>query len=361
MVDIFKLDGTGIKGSMVSKFDSLVWTERYLKQGDFKIVKPYTESARTELPIGSYISHFDTLEIMEVRDHYVKKSRGKAPILTITGSSFEGILEDRMAVPSASGLRTTITDDANAYLLTSNPTWLQAKLLIEHHLSGVGSGLVSAYDKTIDIAVVSLVDGTETPLLNRVIERGQLYPKIIELLGSSGCGIKSRRPHSNSIRIELVIHRGLDRSSTVSLSARLDELDEAEYFWSNRQYKNAALVCGKYDALTILPDGVELMEAKDIKWVYVDASDIEDNPSVVDPEPLRARGKAALNASTLVELTNFEIASTNRFKYNRDYMIGDVVNVAGDFNVNKKVIVEEFTWSHDDSGVFGYPTLTPLT
>jgi len=359
-MDIFTLDQYGTQGKLVNGFKNMIWTERYRAAGDFKLSAAYNPKLMELLPLGSYISHFDTREMMEVQDHEILKKRGKPPTLAITGRSFETFLECRVAAPNTGGFRNRSGDTANVFNLGKANSWHQAAVLIERHLTGSDVGIMWSGDTVPYFNVVETVPGNEDPKLGRIFERGNVYERVLELLGISDCGIKSRRPGVDSSTIDLIIHKGVDRSETAVISAKMDELDEVGYFFSNRKHRNWAFVCGKYTGRVVRPTADTGVNRR---WVYVDASDIEeetsdDNETYI--EQLIARGTQALATNKLVEITNPVISPTNTLLYGRDYDVGDTVGITGDFNVSTKMRVDEYTWSFDQTGVFGYPTLTPI-
>lgn len=367
-MDLIALDQFGREGRIVNGFDSLTWTERYRLAGDFKLSASLDPKLMDMMPIGSYVTHINTREIMEVQDYSIKKERGKTPTLSITGRSFETFLEQRAAAPNTGGLNIRSTDAPNKFALGKASSWKQAWELIERNLTGPWpGGTLSTGDKVLHVNAIIDIVGLEPVRLGRIFERGNVYERVIELLAVSNCGIKTRRPYTHSGTIDIIIYQGQDRSSTINISAKLDELDSAEYFVSNRQEKNCAFVCGKYDGLTYIPEDPRYAhnpsnkpEGMERRWIYVDASDIEDEGDGEYNEQLLARAKDALDTNNRISLVDPDISSANVIKYGVDYDLGDTIMVSGDFGAQGKMRVDEFTWSFDQTGEFGHPTLTPV-
>lgn len=360
-MDVFALDKTGSKGRIINGYDELVWTERYFQHGEFKMTTNDIGMMK-QLPLGTYISHFETLELMEVLDYEIVKKKGKAPTLAITGSSFDTILEGRVAAPDVTGQRhrlTETTDQVNSYTLAAGNSWNQAATLIDRHISGPTTSFYPG-DAVPYLNCVVEVPGTEAEQLSRVIERGQLYERVQELLAISTCGMKSRRPFGNRETIDIVIFQGKDVSDKVNFSTQLDDLDEASYFISKRKLKNAAFICGKYNGYSFFTDAIPAT-GLDRRWLYVDAADIEDD---TDPaayaQQFKARAQQAFAEYKLVELTQAQVAANVAHRFGKDYSIGDIVGITADFGVKAKRRVAEFVWTFDKSGVIGYPTLAPI-
>lgn len=358
-MDVFSVNPQGFQGKLINGFDTFVWTERYLKNGDFKLTAPFDPALREAVPIGSYISHFGTDEIAEVMDHEIIKKKGKTPQLVITGDTLETFMKQRLAVLQFGVLRDYFTDEPITYSLPAGNSWDQAVTLIMKHLTGP-----AVQDHEGDhvpwFKVTNEVTGTEVLQLERVIERGTLYQRVLELLSVAGCGLKTHRPKGTRPYIEFVVHKGRDVSNTVILNANLGELDEATYFWSNRNYKTTAITHTTYNG-TNTPFSIPAYNPKRTarRYVLVDATDIDDSIALpILDRQMRAREQQALSYGKMVELTNLRLADDNQFKYNKDYFIGDIVGVAADFGVRTKLRVDEFTWAFDKNGAFGYPTLT---
>lgn len=357
-MDVFSLNKTGGQGRVVNGFDDLVWTERYAKPGEFKMTSADL-TLMDRLPIGSYISHFDTLELMEVLDYTIEKKRGKTTKLSVTGATFDTALEGRIVIPNLGGARVRATDEVNQLVLPAANSYAQAKTLIDMFLTGL-SGPTVAGDHVTFVRCLNEVVGNEAEQLSRVIDRGQLNTRVEELLAVSDCGLKSRRPSGNRTTIDIVVYKGRDVSDKVTLSAKMDELEEATYFISKRKDKNAVFVCGKYDGYPVIygsptPVGLER------RWIYVAAEDIEDN---TDPtaygEQFKARADEARGSNKMIELTHTKTSEETAARYGKDYSMGDLVGLAADFGVHTKMRVDEFVWSFDKDGVSGYPTLAPI-
>ena len=136
-MDIFKFTNPTApmlmeQGELVNGLTSKMWIERYRDAGEFTVTANIDSDAREKLPIGSYISHVNTPEIMVVENHEISESSNTEPEITITGRSLETILENRI-IGSNKGLPFSgaIVD----YPIYADYTWNQAKSLIDHHTS----------------------------------------------------------------------------------------------------------------------------------------------------------------------------------------------------------------------------------
>ena len=121
----------GASGEIVNGIHKKMWVERFQEPGEFKFtLRP--EYSRDILPIGSLITHTDTLELMMVEDHSISEEKGKPPEIVVTGRSLLGFLEFRNvgdndnlgADTSQKGyLRRTITGSDAGRLSTALLNW----------------------------------------------------------------------------------------------------------------------------------------------------------------------------------------------------------------------------------------------
>lgn len=87
----------------ITNFSSLVWTERYSKSGDFQLTTNDVSTAISLLPLESLVSLRNSNVPMVVEVYKIEKPRDAEPVLTITGRSFETVLERRASVRDPMG------------------------------------------------------------------------------------------------------------------------------------------------------------------------------------------------------------------------------------------------------------------
>lgn len=349
----------------VAKYDSLMWVERYRKAGEFEIKAKVSSGLKDSLPIGSFISHVDTMEVMVVENHEIEESNDSEPELIITGRSMETILENRV-VGSNQAFGTSYLE-YNPVELTSAYPNTHAKTLINDHIT-----TSSVYSKDEFLAILA-----DTPTINagvqeiRVINRGNLYEAVLELLGLADLGIRVIRKHgslkaawTNVNETLFYIHKGTDQSSKVRFSSDSGDFKNAKYFWSNRRLYNAALVSGQYIETMVEQDSpdaanyarrVLLVDGSDIDRDYDPGLTAGEKTAIMDR--MKARGRQALYGKNDVALVSVNISASNQYKYRRDYDIGDLVGVYGSYGAAEKMRIVEHVEVEDERGQISYPTL----
>lgn len=366
-MDIFRLSNPFSstkmeQGKIINGIRRKMWIERYQKEGEFTLSAPVDSGIRESLPIGSFISHMDSTELMIVENHEISDDQGNQSTITITGRGFETYFENRI-VGSNKNFPTsgTVTD----YLLAAGYTWNQAVQLINDHISA--SSLVDDNNAIPYVSVLSTVSGSGISI-ERPLRRGTLYDRLLELLEIDGLGIKIIRPGKwspmpNSPNVIVLIHVGVDRSNEVIFSYETGEIVSADYLWSNRKLKNSALITGKWVETVVNSPEVEY----DRRMMYIDASDIDESYQIAPTggaltavvAAMQQRGNEILNAQNNIALTKAE-ASRESVKsvYREDFNVGDLITVSGDYNETSTMIVSEYVELEDENGRSGYPTLT---
>jgi hypothetical protein len=83
---------------LIENFESAIWTERYAQAGDFEITSNDIETMVNLLPRETYITIRESTVPMIVENHKIIKSPRAIPKISITGRSFESVLERRGSV-----------------------------------------------------------------------------------------------------------------------------------------------------------------------------------------------------------------------------------------------------------------------
>jgi hypothetical protein len=359
-MDIFTINKTTYtNGEVVNDLDTKLWVERYREPGEFKFTCKPTEKLRSQLSRGTLISHLDTLYVMMVEDHEIQEDSDGTSIMTITGRSVDAFFENRMALPNNFGLKSFGTEVSFLYDQLSATSWAQAASLLNDQIR---SPLNAAQDALPNITILSsFVTATETPK-ERVIDRAQLDVAFKSVLEQSDIGIRVERPNGGTTNLFFILYNGTDVSGSVRFDYSANDFASARYFWSIRTLKNGAQVVGKYQVSITRPVG---LTGWDVRMLYVDASDFDTLPGTqaetdAGVRKLASRGQEELGKNKETQLLEATISTTCRPKFRKDYQIGDIVYVIGNYGISQKMRVVEFAETEDGSGISGFPTLKSL-
>lgn len=356
---------------MINGVTESMWVERYREAGEFKLTAPVSSGLRDTLPIGTLISHIDTYEVMIVENHEIDEGDEALTKIVITGRSIETWLEHRIVGSNFAwplGIGVAIPQ----YSLASAESWDQVVELINHHI--LPSSLIDD-DDAINRLMLPYTEIADVGIsLVRSIPHGTVYERLQELLIIDDLGLRCFRPgpwvpNVGSLnKVCLLIHNGEDKTTEVAFSHDSGELETASYLWSNKKKKTSALVKGKWLATMIVGTEIEYER----RVMLVDGSDIDDAAETLpisDPgspvdhtlltDLMIARGEETIARQNDVEMANVEISKTaTRYVYRRDYNIGDIVAVDGNYGASSIMRVIEYVEIEDSTGESGYPTLS---
>jgi ReqiPepy6 Gp37-like protein len=367
-MDLFKIDDidTWTEGKPISGYDDVTWVERYSDAGEFQIKARLSSGLRELLPLGSVISHINTLEMMIVENHGISENVDTDPELTISGRSLETYLENRVIGQNQrwDELQSSYMID---YTTTTGPIAAQLVTMINEHIT------LGALDDDITVPLLmarSIVPSYGGPYIIGRIKRGNLYTRVVERMALDDLGIRSRRKsdghtidwHKGRPFIEFFI--GEDKRDTVTFSSLTGDIVDADYLWSIKNVKNSALVTGKF--VETFVEGTET--GYDMRVMYVDASDIDGALAAIPEggslesyrELLRERGRQALARQKLITLINANVSDNRTFRYRTDFSVGDIVSIDTTFGETLSARVVEYAEIQDANGSSGYPTLSVL-
>lgn len=365
-MDLFKFDTPDIfrGGSAVNGWDSVAWTERYRDPGEFEINARLSSGLKDTIPIGTFISHSKTLDVMMVENHQISEEHDQDPTIKITGRDLSAILEQRIVGQNWNWASPPASLEVSQYELGANFTWIQAVELINEHIqTGV---VVMSGDAIPTLIGAHSVSGTGVSEA-RTLARGDVLTRLIEILEIDDLGCRVIRRHSfpglpgSSSNTTLLIHDGDNVASTVIFSARNGDIDEAEYLWSIKRYKTSALVSGKF--VETMVHGPETGSNRRV--MLVDGSDIDGHHELIPTggtltsirTAMTTRGNQALKAQKRISLSRIDISGSPTYEYRKDYNIGDFVSVDSSYGPIGIMRVVEHVEIEDETGHSAHPTL----
>lgn len=399
-MELLTLDGNFQPANLVERYASLIWTERYSTAGDFQLVSTDVERMIKLLPLESMVTLRESTVPMIVETHKINKKPTDSPSVTITGRSFESVLERRATLlvgtapdgtpgtfrpwneaadsPSSAAyyaIRRIIGDLVDRRF-EAGLTQTQIDALIGYQL-GPQSPWISADDALpmVDLPIpadfvnVEFADATAEQLFQ--IKVGNLYAVAMELIHANHHGLKAIRPASGgAAKIGIEIYNGADLTKTndpdsVVFDARFDQFNDATYLLSYMGLTNWAYVVtkttfqevSKNTSTTEIPDPTGLERR-------VTLVDITGEENVDTPEAIRTRGLIELYKNNATALFDGQIAEQVASSYNLipgGYSLGDIIRLDGEYGLSENVRVSEFIRSDDSTGSKAYPTFEIIT
>lgn len=387
-MELLTLDSNYQPAELVERYASLLWTERYSTVGDFQLVTTDVERMLNLLPLESLVSLRESTVPMLVEVHKVEKGLNGAPVLTVTGRSFESVLERRVTVRISTSnggvtyskipwiVPARISSDAAYYAIRKiigDPVdrriesgltqgEINATPSIRYQLS-LQAGWLSVNDELpmVDLPLPSdfiYVEPNDiTPEYQFEIKAGNLYSVVIEFLAANHHGLKAVRPGQGETKIGIEIYNGADLTNTVVFDAKFDQFEGATYLLSEAGSTNWAYVISKtafeqVSKTTLTPPDTG-PTGLDRRVTLVDISGEE---GVDTPEARRTRGLIELYKYNATALFDGQISEQVAAGYNTDYFLGDIIRLDGEYGLSEFVRVAEFIRSEDNTGSKAYPT-----
>ena len=349
--------------AMIDTFTSAIWTVRYDKCGDFELYTPVRLDYLKSMQIGNYLWNRDSDRLMVIETIEIETDVEKGPQLIVTGRSLESILDRRIIVSS------------NIFSGTL-PAVISSILSKEVISPGSNRAIPNfIYKETTDKRITSIA-GLE------FTARGEnVYDIICSLCQQHKVGWRIIPYGSGGFEFEL--YMGVDRSYNqndvpyVVFSPSFENLLNSNYIKSYKAYKNAVYAIGTYQEEIVIDNQTTYEEVEVTAWGYSETSEptglarreiFVDNGGVNDGEQggsaaswnkiNKEKGLTELGQHQTTTAFEGNLEATRQYVYQEDFNIGDIVQVANEFDITGTVYISEVVMSQDANGISITPTFT---
>lgn len=359
-MEISLLETTFEVMSVVDTYESLIWTDRYFQFGDFEVVVPVTAKVASLLTENRYLQMNDSDHLMVIEHLQIKSEIEEGNKIMVRGRSIESFLERRQVWPPIilnTDIETAIETILNQnFISPSDFNRTMPEVIFQHS----GNSLIESI----------LVNDQFGPDVNA-------HDAITKICYLNGVGFKLTLNDANKFVFELYL--GTDRSYDqvdnpyVVFSPEYENIIDGVYQESNIMEKNMAFVAGEKGIgnepkiiITAKNDTISNGLAR--REMYVDASGITRNVPNETPlteveyaAKLKEKGQQALSENIFYQSFEGQIDTTGLYSYGVDYFMGDIVQVADDYDHEAKSQVTEVTHSDDAAGIRKYPTFSTIS
>jgi hypothetical protein len=377
-MELFSLDSNLASSALfqpvrlIENYDSLIWTERYSSSGDFELVSSDVPNTLKMLPLESFVTLRESTVPMVVESHKIEKPKGKHARITVTGRSFESVLERRATRSTLSG---AVADPRPMVSINADKVSDAAYKMLREAIGDIARSNLTAVspanpDDVIPQANLILptdyTTGTVTPF---EIKFGNLLSVLYEMLEVNRHGIRSVRPAANSgkVTVDLEIYNGANLTGAgansnpayvVAFDARFDQFDSSTYLFSYQGSANVAYVYGpggvtvRQKSAGAAPSGLAR------RVLLVD----EASDSNLNTDPRRSdRGIVELYKNNAIALFDGETSVQIASRFNKPvaqggFGLGDILLLNGEYATTSRTVrVVEWIRSSDSSGEKAYP------
>lgn len=376
--------------AVLDGFESFIWTERYCEPGDFEIYIPIKLAPMEYVIRGNYIWIRDSDRLMIIEDIEIATDAEVGPHVTITGRSLESLLESRIIsdqVPLNNNIQYAIYLILNTYFISPTDSDRRLPLLQFKHNTDSRLQALQVSGNYFGYTALEFIEDVCT-----------LYE----------VGFRIRYDETDEKPFVFEVYFGEDRSydqeenSWVVFSPNYDNLLNSNYYETSRTLCTVAIVAGdsnnSYGQEIITVNGKPGRIGIERREMFVDASDIELPSDEVDEEAIRSqlsaipniteayiqnaianakkeeylknlpkyimqleqRGYEELAKTYVTESFDGEIEATRQYVYERDFFIGDVVQIRDEYGKEASSRITEVVRAHDRSGEKLMPTFTTL-
>jgi hypothetical protein len=336
---------------VVDTFKSLIWTERYDKNGDFELSTVADNLSLSVLRIDNYIKNSDCDSVMIIEDIQLNSDSDQGSTFYITGRSLESILDRRIVWKQT--------------ILNGNLQVQLEKLLDENIIDPEDA------NRKIDNFIFQYSDNLEIVdmTISAQFTGDDIYDVVSSICESFGLGFRIDLVEKNLV---FSLYIGQDRSYDqfvnpyVVFSPSFENILSSNYLASKRNFKTVTLVAGEGEGVLRITIPVAITDDFGINR-REDFTDARDVSSYTYGDPLTPeeyldlliqRGWGKLTEKNITESFEGQIDTYKTFKINEDFYLGDIVQLINEYGIEGRVRILEIIRSQDQNGMIVYPTFS---
>jgi len=354
----YTLDDSLRRDTVIEGFESFIWTERYSTIGDFQIVIKSTFPNRRLLAPGTRIAMQGSSRVMTIFTVSDDTALDGTRNLTVTGSSLEALLEDRVAMPAITDTTTT-----PAWVVTDTPGNIVRYMFTQICVNAA----ISANDTIPFYQPGTLLPTGSIPEDPSVItvsaQPDTLYNTIKKICDTYFLGFRLVR-NGDLGQVYFEVYTGNDLTSDqttrspVIFDANMDNLEKISQLTSTAANKTVAYVFAQNGSAIVYSTYTDPTYAgSDRRVLLVNSS----NSAAAGPDlddALHAEGLIALTQYRTVYAFDGELPQKVPYVYGVDYNLGDLVEERNSDGFGNQMIVTEQIFVSDNTGERTYPTLS---
>lgn len=376
------LDQNFVQIDLIDEFESFYWIDRYSLCGDFKIVIPVLVKHLFSLRINNYVAIKESDRLMVIESVILNEDPESGDKLTISGRTLESFLSRRIVWGRATG---------------SGPIqYIIQNLINQNAISPTDSKrkIPGLAFKTNDSGDLAKETEEDVSFLG-----DNLYSAISGLCESHNVGERIILTKDNQLEYELYIgvDRSWDQETTVPVvfSDSYENLLENNYIQTETEYVSNALVRGDADDVSmevvrrkertglarremfidtnLQPEEEEYTEREPVvdedgnhetdddgNLMYTEVTKTQKIYDQAYYNSMLAEAKIEMAKHKVTEALDATVDITHQFVYERDYFLGDIVQVENKYGYKGKCRVTEAMKSRDASGPQLVPTFVMI-
>lgn len=296
-MDIYLLNGNFEIVKIIDDFSSLIWRRKYNEPGDFELHCVHT--LFSEFVAAKYVYRPDRSEVGVIENYGLN-----FPSCFCKGRFLECLLADKIIYP--------------AQTFSSKTQETIARSLIGTFLPDISLGTVNTPEIGNPVTTQVTGDNLMEYIYDRLVSVGASCSLTCDL--SSGL-------------LTFSVWKGTDCSTSAIFSQEWDNLKSFSYEYSDKDYKNYAVVAGEGEGSARQYVAVDHSDGGRRREIFIDARDLqqEENESAeAYAARLALRGEEKLAQYEIVQKSDAEIDTESSLRYREDFDLGDVCTIKDD-------------------------------
>lgn len=349
-MDIYVLDlNVNILG-MIDTFKSCIWTVQYFSPNDFELVVPATDK------------NIDLLR----KDRLLCRDKDRDGDMWNNVMIIENI---KIETDWENGDKITVTGRGLKSLVGRRIVWKQTNLSgkVEDGIRQIiTENIISPEDEKRKINGFQLADAIGiADTFDIQVMGDDIDEWVVSTCSTYGIGWDVYIQGKNFI---FKLYKGLDRSydqkdrMPVVFSDEFDNLLATTYSYERAEFKNAALIGGEGEGINQRTTTIGDSTGLDRYETYIDGSSVSSNGEIITEEQyykmLQDYGKGELNNVSFTETFEGSTDPNGNYILNKDYFLGDIVQVINEYGISATPRIIEIIESEDENGTSTVPTFS---
>lgn len=358
-MEIYILDSLLRAVQVVDNFESLIWTERARRWGDFELVLHSTIENRNRFPVGTRLLINESYRVMTVETVENKTDPDGRSKLSIKGRSLEAILDNRLARGSLSDLETE-----PKWVITGLPAVIARKIFHDICVTGIldAGDIIPGVVESSIFPEDTIPEPTETITIE--IEPASVYTALTNLCDIFDMGFRLVR-NPTTLQLHFDVYMGSDRTTkqtglpAVVFSPDLENLQNTSHLVTIANYKNVAYVISPVGHAIVYPLDVDpLVNGFERNVLFVKAEDIKDEDSGVALAKMQQKGREELAKNRQFAAFDGELKPNSEYAYDTHYHMNDLIEIRDQSGASSEMQITEQIFVQDKEGQRSYPTLS---
>lgn len=335
---------------ILDTYESFIWVDKFNEPGTFELYASVTKDILEFIKPDYMIRNPLSEHVMIIEDISYESDSDNGNHIKAIGRSLESIL-DRRIVWTQTNFNNASIDSVISTLLND--------AIITPSIPDRKIDNFDEYTPSNDARITALK-------VNHQYTGDNLLTVIEDLCSEFGIGFKIILNEEGKFVFSL--YQGQNRSYNqttnpyVTFSPEFDNVIRSTYTDEMSSNKNVVLVGGSGEGTSRLFKTVGAKKGFARREMFADAKDIQKGSLSTSKYMalLEYRGVSVLDETNHRITFDSECDTSRLYVYDKDFFLGDIVQIANEYGIEASARVTEFTWSSTSSGVETYPTFLAI-